>query len=157
MSTADYANREVDVVAFQGSSEFNEQELSQVFFSETSGGNICTGVVMLAQKFLLKLFKIRGSKKFYPDEGNDFMLEAQTGGLRTPLDVFAAFSAALVDIRREFDNEETTDMPDDERYGDAQLIQALVSPGSLKIVFEMTSRAGTNTRFIAPIPVTVGK
>ncbi len=156
MSIADYADRTVDVVAFLGSQEFGEQLLTQAFITETSGGMICTGAVKVAQKFLLKLFKERGSKKFYPEEGNDFMTAASQGRFRVPLDVFATFSAALVDIRREFDNDETSEMPNDERFGEAQLLNAFVQPGSLSLQFEITTRAGTSTKFIAPIPVTVG-
>lgn len=156
MSIADYANRTVDLVAFQGSKEFGEQLLVQELVGEDHGGNVCTGAVKLAQAFLLKLFKERGTKLYYPNEGNDFMTQANQGQLRVPLDVLTAFSAALVDIQREFDNDETSDMPDDERFGEAQLIQAIVAPGELAIAFEITTRAGTSTKFIAPIPVTVG-
>lgn len=156
MSIVDYVDRTIDVVAYQGSKPRGNQLLTSELATPDQSGLVCTGVVKLAQKFLLKLFKERGSKLYRPTEGNDFMTEARQGLLRNQVDVFTSFSAALVDIRREFAAEETDDLPPDERFGSAELLGVTVQPGRVSISVQITSQNDTTTKFITPLPITIG-
>ncbi len=122
-------------------------------FNAAAGGNACQGIVKLAQKFLLKLFKIAGSQIYRPNDGNDFIRALRTGQIRTVLDAFVAFSTATAAIGREFAREVVEGQTDDEKFSSARLVNVLLSPGSLSLEFEMRSVAGTSAKFIAPLPV----
>ena len=148
-----YAGRTTDILAFEGAKAFGSALLDQTLALEGEGGKVCAGIQKLAQRFLIELFTERGTLTYQPTRGTDFMTRAKQGSLRTSQDVLAAFSAALVDVRRNLQAEESEDEPDDERYQDANILSVFTQPGEIKISLEVFSLAGSSRKVIFPISV----
>ena len=151
----DYIDRVYDVLAYAGATPAGDTLLTQELVLENESGQICVGAQLLAQRFLLEILTEKGSMVYRPTRGTDFMAQLRQGYLRTPIDVFAAFSSALVDVQRNLQDDETNE-PDDERYSSAQILSLTVLPGSVEIYVEITSLAGTSRKVILPIAVTPG-
>lgn len=149
MSTVTYAGRTFDLAAYQ--EQAGTTELLADLALPAASGTLLTGIRKLAQRFLLELFTERGSMRYLPDRGCDFLTAARQGRLRTPFDVLAAFSAALVDIRQNLTSEETDADPPDEQFADATVAALTVRPGFLALTLRITSQAGTSREVLAPL------
>jgi len=155
MSTvADYVERTVDVVAYQGSEIGGEKLLTQSLGDANGDGQICTGIVKLGQRFLLELLTEQGSMQFLPLRGCTFMTEARLGYFRNQVDVLSALSRALLWIKRNLQAEESDDDPDDERFGTAIITNIEYTPGEAKVFITLISRAGTAS-VVLPINVAI--
>jgi hypothetical protein len=66
-----------------------------------------------------------------------------------------AFSSSLLDIDQNLKNEETGDEPAEERFDTAELVAVTLSGGNASITVRVTSMAGTQRAFIAPLKVTI--
>lgn len=159
---ADYAGRYIDVMAYQGVRTGGDNQLAMSLAATDDGGKICTGAQKLAQRFVLRLFTQRGSMPYRPDEGCDFMTRLLAGQLRTSLDVYAEFGAAVIDIRKSMRVEETDERvtrgitPDPEEImTSAELTGVRVTPGNVVMQITITSRAGTSRKIILPIATTL--
>lgn len=150
MSYTDYIGRTVDVSAFQGP-RIRGVPLDMQLAIADGGGSLVTGILKLAQRFMIMLMTEQGSVKHLPDYGTEFMALARQGYLRTEIDVRAAFAEALVDIKEQLRLVETTADPDDERFETAELIAVEVIPGYASIRFSLTSLAGTARQVILPL------
>lgn len=150
MSYVDYIDRTVDIAAFHGLENPN-QPLTMQLVTETSSGEILTGILKLAQKFLLLFFTEQGSVKHLPTYGTEFMVQARQGFLRTEIDVRAAFAEALIDIAEQLREEEDPNDPDDEKFDTAELISVVVEPGFVAIYCRLLSQAGTARTLIMPL------
>lgn len=153
MSTVlDYVGRTVDVVCYHGATLNSKRLLTQSLGDSNGDGKVCTGVVKLAQRFLLELLTEQGSMPFLPTRGCTFMTEARLGYFRNQVDILAAFSRARVIIKRNMQQEESDTDPDDERYGTAVVTNIEYTPGHAEIYITLVSRARTTTP-ILPIKV----
>lgn len=163
MSTvADYAGRYIDVMAYQGVMVDRDAQLTMAMATAGNSGTICTGTQKLAQRFLIRLMTRRGSMPYQPTEGCNFMTRLLRGDLRTSLDVYAAFSAALIDIRRSMRNEETEERltrgiiaNPEEVLASAKITQLTIIPGKVTMTITITSKAGSSRAVILPIATTL--
>lgn len=156
MSTvADYVDRKFDVLAYSGATAAGKVVLTQELVAR-QGGEICTGMQKLAQRFLLELFTETGSLKYQPTRGCYFMKQANGGELRTPFDVYAAFSAALVSIETNLLLDETELDPADELYASAEVLALTLAGDTVSITIKLTSQAGTSREVILPITTVPG-
>jgi hypothetical protein len=151
---ADYQGRLHDVAAFRGQVPAGEALLDGTLFDAESAGEICVGVVKLAQWFLIELMTERGSRPYDDECGTTFMTELRTGRLRTELDVFVAFNFAVGDIQARARSLESDTDPADERFADAVLQSAVIFPGYVQLHIAVTSRAGNTRKAILPIATT---
>jgi hypothetical protein len=163
MALSDYINRKYDYLALQNTVGPGERKLGLELFNENTSGKITTGVQKLAQRWLLEFLTETGSIPALPDRGCLFMRQARTGRFRTPINIRSAFALADMNIRRNLQAEETSDMPDDERFADAELLNAAVLPGEnvsqnsgttavfLTLGVKITSLAGDSREIILPI------
>lgn len=151
---AEYVGRTVDVLAYTGASPDGERLLTQSLASNGGGGQVCTGLQKLSQRFAIMLLTEKGTVPYLPDRGSDFMTQARLGRLRTQVDVMSSFSAAMIDVLANMKAEETTNDPDDERIDTADLLSVAVSPGFASITVQVSSRAGGTTSFIMPLDFT---
>lgn len=151
MAVADYIGRTFDLLALRGATPVGSTQLSQTLFDAKNGGEICTGIQKLAQRWVVHFFTIEGSMPFLPDRGNLFLQTARRGHFRTEADVVAAFNIAAVSLHDELISEETTDMPDDERYDGVQLQSISLDSGQLILLVNIFSRAGSSRKVILPV------
>lgn len=165
MALVDYINRKYDYLALQNTVGPGDRRLGLELFNKTTSGAITTGAQKLAQRWLLEFMTETGSMYGLPARGSDFMRQARRGGFRLPIDVRAAFSAAAAQIRNNLIREETADMPADERFGDAILLNVGILPGRnvseetgssavfLTIGVKIVSAAGDSRDLILPIEI----
>jgi len=149
---ADYSGRLFDLLAFRGAVPVGQTLLDQTLFGTDASGEVCTGVQMLAQRWLLKFLTISGSMTYLPDEGTDFIGQVRRGELVTESDIEGAFNIAAVEVRTALLNEETDAMNDEERMDSAELLQITLADDSFSLTVEITSLAGTSRKVILPIP-----
>jgi hypothetical protein len=150
-----YIGRLYDVLAYRDGTSSGEVELDQHLVDTGSGGEICTGIQKLAQRYLLELLTETGSMQYQPVRGCDFMIEARSGYWQSSLDVNSSFSSAKVDIAANLRAEESLEDSDDEKYKDAELINVQFVPGYANITIRLTSQAGSTREFITPIDIVV--
>ena len=154
-TAADYIGRRFDVLALQGVQPSGDIQLTQTLFNLANGGEVCTGIQRLAQRWTLEFMTIRGSMPYHmAGRGSDFMLWVKHGLLRSEFDVRAYFNFAAQQVKTNLINEETTDMPDDERLQQATLQQIVLFDGSLGLSVNVSSLAGTTRDVILPISIT---
>jgi len=151
MGIADYANRRYDYLAFRGVAAVGDKQLGLALYDTDTSGQICTGIQKLAQRWALEFLTEVGSMTGLPTRGSDFMLLVRRGELQNQSDVLAAFESTNLFITRNLRNEETADMPDDERFADAELTSVTILPGYMNLHVMITSRAGDARAVILPI------
>jgi hypothetical protein len=113
-------------------------------------GTVLTGIAKLGQRFLMELLTKRGSMKFLPNRGCNFMLEAQLGYIRTQFDLLSSFSRALLDVKANLQAEELDTDPLDERFGSAD-IDSLEFDGSNAKIFIRVTSLDPNAIIILPV------
>lgn len=163
MSTAaDYIGRRFDVLSLRGATERGEVKLNQSLFDTSArtifdavhGGEVCTGIQKLAQRWALEFMTERGTMGFHlRNRGSDFIKWYRSGRLRTEFDVQAYFNFAAQQVRSNLVNEEPDDMPDDERFGLANLDRLAIAAGYLSLYVTVSSVAGTSRKVILPITI----
>lgn len=155
MSVAEYSGRRYDVLALQGAKPRGEVLLQQQLFSQTSYGEICTGIQKLAQRFIMEFCTITGTMPFDGARGCRFMREFYNGRLRTEGQIRTAFAFSEVEVSRNLRAEEDDTMPDDERYDYAELLRTAILPNLIRIDIGLVSLAGSSRSVILPLPHTV--
>ena len=155
MTAAAYLNRKFDILAFRGAREVGETALAQTLFDSTNGGEVCTGVQKLAQRWDLEFLTIRGSMPFHMSRrGTAFLAAARRGLLRTELDVQTQFNFAALEIQLNLREEDTEDTHPEERLATATLTGVMLSTTQLSLSVRITSQAGEQRVVILPIAVT---
>lgn len=156
MTTAvDYLNRRFDVLAFRGAKSRGDVLLQQTLFGADAGGEVCTGVQKLAQRWALEFLTVRGSMPYHmSSRGSDFMRYVRQGRLRTEFDVTAYFNFAAQQVKTNLLNEETSDMHPEDRFRRASLGQIALLDGVLELTVDISSLAGDSRQVILPIPIT---
>ncbi len=156
MSALDYVGRTHDLLAFHGAAPGSFVLLEEALVpADGSGGYIVAGIEKLAQRFLLALLTITGSKLHRGGDGCQFMLDAGRGRWRTPADVYQSFYSALVDVRRQLQLDEDESTPDDEVFAGAELTSVELNWPTAKLVVRLDSAAGTSRTFVAPLAVVI--
>jgi len=151
MSLADYAGRKYDYLAFRNVSAIGEKQLGLALYDGDTSGQICVGIQKLAQRWALEFLTEVGSMTAAPTRGSDFMTLVRQGALRTQSDVLSAFAATNLFITRSLRNEEYANMPDDERFDEAELTSVQILPGYMNLSVMITSRAGDARAVILPV------
>lgn len=148
-----YVDRTVDLLMFDGISAAGEAQLVCRLVQDGESGALIAGIQKLAQRFVLELCTEKGSMKYLPERGCDFMLDAKIGGWRTPAEVESSFNGAMIDIERNLMEEEADSDPLDERFASATL--DAVSLASDRVVLHITvlSRAGASRTVLYPLRV----
>ena len=149
MAITDYIGRQYDYLALRTNSGGGQVGLE--LFNAQTAGEICVGIQKLSQRWALEFLTIRGSLPFLPTRGSDFMATARAGSINSALSAFTAFAQASIGVAQNLRNEETDDMPPDERYGDAELLSVSFLPGYLNMTIGISSLSGATRKLILPI------
>jgi hypothetical protein len=153
-TVADYVGRTFDVLALRNVQPVGAYPVDQSLFggNVAPGGEVCTGIVKLAQWFTITLLTPKGSQQYNPNNGTTFITKLLNGSVRTETDVFIAFGFAMGDIKMLAAQSETADTPLDEQYGVAILNSVVISSGIVVLRITLTSQAGSSWKLILPIP-----
>lgn len=143
MALSDYVNRKYDYLGLQNTTGPGDRRLGLELFNKDTSGQITAGAQKLAQRWLLEFMTERGSMPGLPRRGSSFMRTARTGGFRTPLNVRTEFAVSDLNIKNNLREEETDDMPDDERFGSAEITNVAILPG-----FDVSQKSGTTATFL---------
>lgn|GEM_PF-2541708 len=156
MTTAlNYLGRKFDVLALRGAKPRGDVRLTQTLFDEVVGGEVCTGVQKLAQRWALEFLTARGSMGFHlASRGTHFINQAKTGRLRTEVDVNAQFAFAAVLVRDNLIKEEDDTMHAEDRLSKATLLSIVLFGDSFQLYVKIESQAGDTREVILPIPIT---
>lgn len=150
MNNLSYLDRQLDLAAFQGFSA-RASQLLPALAAPGRGGEVLTGLAKLGQRFLLELFTEKGSLPFAPAQGSTFMTEARQGYIRTPADLTAAFTRAMLDIRQHLVSDTQATDPLDEQFADATLQGVDFSPGAAQLTVALASQDPA-AQLILPVP-----
>lgn len=153
-SVVDYVGRTVDLSAFQDARAGANVKLSQRLANPGEQGEAVTGILKLAQRWLVEFLTIRGSIRALPGRGSRFMSDLRSGSLRTTLDAEQAFNLAAKQVRQNLQREETEDTPEDEAIASTTLERLTISGDTLIIDVTLTSQAGESYTLIMPIGIT---
>lgn len=151
MSTAAYAGRKFDVMAFQGVLPRGQAQLTPALALPGNSGTACTGVQKIAQRFLLEFLTERGSLRYLPERGCSFMTRLRQGRMRTATDVFVEFSLAMNQVEAALINDNADDDPDDEVFVRAELLNVALSSTTIQLRIAITTRAGTARPILLPV------
>lgn len=116
-----------------------------------NGDQLCTGIIKLAQRWLLEFLTEKGSMPFSPDSGSSFISFAKAGRLATEVDIFSLFLLASAEVETNMLNIETSDDSADERFLSATLLRVDITNSGIKLAINIRSRAGSSRTIIAPI------
>lgn len=156
MSAAEYVGRTYDLLAFHGAAPGKSVLLEEALLpSDDSGGYIVAGIEKLAQRFLLALLTVAGSKVQRPEDGCQFVADARLGYWRTAADVYQSFYAALVDVKRQLQRDEDDNTPDDEVFAGATLEEVRLDWPTARLLVRLESAAGTARTFVTPLAVVI--
>lgn len=151
-NTTAYDSRVFDVLAFRGAKSTGDILLTQSLFDAEAGGEICTGVQKLAQRWALEFLTQRGSMGFHmAARGTQFMTWAIAGRLRTEYDVQTYFGFAANQAKVNLLNEETADMHPEERFESAVLDRIEIAENGFALYVTITSQAGDSRAVILPV------
>ena len=137
-----------DVAAFQRTAG---EAVQKMFIENVTNGRIITGTEKLAQRFILELMTEKGSMKFRPTRGTDFVVETRQGTLDSEVDVYSAFSLALLTIKNNLTSEDLATDPADEKLDTASINKIVISPGRFAISITIKTLAGSATTVVVPL------
>jgi len=148
--TAQYAGRLIDIYAWA---------TPEGMISPSSGGKIVTGIIKLAQRWLITFFNEEDTVKYdyflrRTQRGTPFLTRIREGSIQTEADLRALFALSEIQARQQMFEEETSDDPDDERYDGAELIDLEIGQGNISMTVTLRSRADF-VELIVPIPIVV--
>lgn len=149
-----YIGRTIDVLAFRGGERYGNNQLTQTLADAVNTGEICTGLQKLAQRFIIVLLTEKGSVKYFPTQGTDFMIALGQGRVHNETDMRAVFGLAMQELTTQMLDDEADTDPDDERFKEATLQALTVIPGYVNMTIAISSRSASAT-IILPIPIVV--
>lgn len=152
-----YAGRSVDLACLFGSFSEGPNEPSLMALIDPAGGfpggGVVTGPQKLAQRLLVLLLTPRGSQRYRPDAGSDFVTDGARGLWRTPADVRLSFGGARSDVLSQLRAAEAAADPDDERIEELALGEVAIALGTVSVTLTMTTVAGDTATLVLPVPV----
>jgi len=152
MSTlADYVGRKYDAVFYHGVSDVPGSHLLSQYLADEQGGEICTGVVKLMQRVMLRLNTPRGSMLFAKNEGTDLVAAFRQGSIRTEADVYTAFGFAASRVMTQCARDDDGTLPADERLVSLNLLSVELDPETPVLTIEIVTAAGSTRTLILPI------
>lgn len=118
----------------------------------SDGGKTAHGGAVAVQKFLMRLFTVRGNDPVDPLRGTDFLANAYAGQLSSEPAATMYFTIAAKEAVSQLEAVETDDMPDDEKIYQVSLNSVTVDYDEVSIEATLTTRAGTAVEIDIPVP-----
>lgn len=146
--------RTYDLIAFQDAGFSAFHLLQEELLYSTGPGNFCTGVQKLVQSWLVEFLTERGSFGFHlSSRGTDFVARFRNQQFPSEQVARTQFAFAAIRVQTYLETTYTADTPLDEQLDSATLEEVIIQPGRLKLVVQLTTKAGDSVNFAAPIMV----
>lgn len=140
-----------DLLVFSGYTPNKLYPAGMTLFSGGNSSQACTGIVKLAQRWLMEFLTELGSQTNTPTRGCLFMTLFRNGQLQTESAVTAQFIFCSVGISNNLQSDNTAATPADEILDSASLDTIVIQPGNLQLAITITSAAGNSVQLYAPI------
>jgi hypothetical protein len=145
VSTAQYANRTIDVLAW------NADNLDGSMVGTESGGKVVAGILALAQRFMITLLQELRSVRYNPTEGTDFMTRIRLGNMMTEDELISMFVLSELQARAQLVAEDKpASDPSDECYDHSDVTSVTIGETSVTLRFKLYSKA-TSVEVVLPI------
>ena len=118
----------------------------------TDGGKQASGPAVAAQKFLIRLFTVRGNDPVDSNRGTDFMSAAYSGLLYSEPAVTMYFTIAAKEAIAQLEAEESSQTPADEKIYQVSTDSVTVTTDTISIAATLITRAGTSIAISVPVP-----
>ena len=150
MSTnTNYYKRSIDLSVFQGIDEKRMVTVNQSLFG--NGGEVCTGLQKLIQRWLITFLTPKGAVKFHPNWGTNYVSEAAS--FHSEIDAEIAFYSANADACEQMRREEDNNMELEERIEKVTLNGISVYDTGFSLSVTVVSRFGESSPLVLPINV----
>lgn len=149
VTSTNYLNRSIDIAVFQGIKSSGVVTVDQSLFN--NGGEVCTGIQKLIQRWLIAFLTPEGSVKFHPEWGTSFLSEA--GNFKNEIDAATEFYMCNSDACDQLRDEDTEDLPEDEQLDSVSLDNITVTDDGFSLKVTLTSLAGDSAPLILPITI----
>lgn len=116
-------------------------------------GRAVTGILKLAQRVLLDLLTVKGSKPFDTNAGTSLLNFVRQGRIRNEIDAHTYFQYAVGELQQNMQDEETTDDPPDERFASLSIISLTFTPLQLAYSLKLLSMSGDSRTLTLPVPI----
>ena len=124
---------------------------SQMQLWNADPGLVVTGIVKLAQRFLLTLLTPVGSMPFSPTLGTRLIPTADQGNINSDLTARMTMLFAIAGTPIQLRAEETAEDPPDERFLDAEILSVSFTSREIRYSLTLTSLAGTTREVTLPL------
>ena len=143
-----------DVAAFQTNTHSLAEVPQELWDLASGNGTILTGILSLAQRFVLELFTVKGSKPFATNRGSSLLTFVRTGLIRNDIDAYTFFQYAVAEVQANLQSDELATDPADERFDSAEILSVTFTPETLVYSIGLNSRAGTQRVLTVPLTTT---
>lgn len=148
-TTTNYYKRSIDLSVFQGIDEKRMVTVNQSLFN--NGGEVCTGIQKLIQRWLITFLTPKGAVKFHPNWGTDYI--AESAGFHSEIDAEIAFYSANADACEQMRREEDKNMELEECIEKVNLDSISVYDTGFSLHVTIVSRFGEAAPLVLPINV----
>jgi len=118
-----------------------------------NAGLYCTGIQKVSQSFALFFLTDLGSVKDDPTFGTSFMQDLRRNRIQDESTLAAAFQVAVVDYKNYSYQTQSEDLPEDEQFDTATLVNWSLTPGNLSITTRITTAAGESREYVVPVEI----
>lgn len=148
-TTTNYYKRSIDLSVFQGIDEKRMVTVNQSLFN--NGGEVCTGLQKLIQRWLITFLTPKGAVKFHPNWGTTYVSEST--GFHSEIDAEIAFYSANADACEQMRREEDNNMELEERIEKVTLEDISIYDTGFSLHVTIVSRFGESAPLVLPINV----
>lgn len=142
--------RTYDVVAFQLPANIALPD-DQRLWELDGTGRAVTGIMKLAQRVLLELLTVRGSRPFQQDTGTSLLAFIRQGIIRNEIDAHTYFQYAVTELQQNLLLTQQDTDPDDEVFASLNVISLTFTPLQLSYRLKLLSRAGDSRELNLPV------
>lgn len=141
-----------DVAAFQGTGS-SAIPVLQDLWGPDGDGRLVSGILKLAQRFLLELLTIQGSMPFNQSRGSSLLMFVRQGQIRSEIDANVLFRYCVSQVQTNLVLDQLPTDDPSELYQSVTVNSVTFSPSRLVYSLTLVSQAGTTRVLVLPLAV----
>lgn len=153
MFTSNYADRQVDVLCLQSESADGRGQLQLRLALPGSGGLVVAGIRRILQLLLIELLTERGSMRYLPDRGTNFLSSLRSSNIASPVELRAAVARELATAAANLKQREQESDPPDEKLKQIVILAASLQATTASVTLAVESEAGVSREIVIPLPL----